>query len=311
MLETFTPKRFSADHRAIIDQAASICADYRRQGLTVTLRQVYYQFVARDLLPNTVQSYKRLGGILNDARMAGELDWSYMEDRGRNVRGGFSGYDDPGDYISGVAAGYVEALWAGQTYLPEVWVEKEALVSIIAQGCAPTRVPYPACKGYMSQSEMYVAAKRMQRRRRDGFVPLVIHLGDHDPSGLDMTRDIQDRLTLMSYGDVEVVRVALTMEQIEDQQPPPNPAKQTDARFRRYVEETGLDDSWELDALDPTYLRDLVSSTIEQYLDRDTFDDAVAHETQQRQTIRHVAGYWNNLVEGWPEVAELLGLDDL
>lgn len=309
MRETFTPKRFSADHTAIIEHAETICAEYQRQGLTVTLRQVYYQFVSRDLLPNTQQSYKRLGSILNDARMAGQLDWSYMEDRGRNVAGGFWGYENPGTYIEGVADGYYEALWAGQDYRPEVWVEKEALVAIIAQGCRDTRTPYFACKGYVSQSEMYAAARRLRSRVRQDLQPVIIHLGDHDPSGIDMTRDIRDRLTLMVGEPVEVQRVALNMDQIEEFNPPPNPMKLTDSRSTGYGVLYG-NESWELDAMDPAYLRDLVADTIETYLDRETFNAAIEHEQAGEQSIRDVADRWPDLVDRWDDVLDLLDGED-
>lgn len=306
MREAFIDKRFSADHRLIIEQATAICEEYAAQGLTMTLRQVYYQFVSRDLIPNTLQSYKRLGGILNDARMAGELDWRHMEDRGRNVRGGFAGYESPGHYIEGVANGYFEALWEGQDYRPEVWVEKEALVSIIAQGCADTRTPHFACKGYVSQSEMYAAAKRMQARRDAGLTPVIIHLGDHDPSGIDMTRDIRDRLSLMSYGDVEVRRIALNMDQVQQYDPPPNPAKLTDSRGSSYVQEYGYE-SWELDALDPAVLRNLIRDTIEEYVDRETFDANVQSEQAGEDSIREIADRWSDLRDNWDAVLDLIG----
>ena len=304
-IEMFVPKRFSPDHQLIIDHADSICREYQDQGLTVTLRQVYYQFVSRDLLPNTQQSYKRLGSILNDARMAGQLDWSYMEDRGRNVRGGFGGYRDPGHYLSRVANGYVEALWNGQQYRPEVWVEKEALISIVDQGAAPWRVPTFACKGYVSQSEMYAAAKRMESRFASGLTPIVIHLGDHDPSGVDMTRDIRDRLSLMAGEDVQVIRIALTMEQIQEQNPPPNPAKITDSRATDYIAEYGQE-SWELDALDPAYLRDLIQDTIARYVDTDAYQAAEEHEEENEDRIRTITDRWADLDARWDDILDLL-----
>lgn len=304
--ETFTPKRFSAEHRAIIDTADTICAEFARQGLNPTLRQVYYQFVAHHGLPNKQQSYKRLGSILNDARLAGELDWSYMEDRTRAIRGSFGGYRDPGHYIEGVADGYYEAIWQGQDFRPEVWVEKDALVSIVGNACARTRTPYFSCRGYVSQSEMYSAAKRFERRRDIGLTPVVIHLGDHDPSGIDMTRDIRDRLELMSWGDVEVLRIALTMEQIEQYNPPPNPAKITDSRAADYITEYGPD-SWELDALDPTTLVDLIETTIEQYVDRAAMTERIEHEQQNEDSIREVADRWADIRDNWDDVLAVIG----
>ena len=89
------------------------------------------------------------------------------------------------------------------------------------------RVPYFACRGYVSQSESFAAGVRFADHFRRRQTPIVFHLGDHDPSGIDMTRDNADRLHLFAGQRVEVRRLALNMEQIEEFNPPPNPAKET------------------------------------------------------------------------------------
>jgi hypothetical protein len=307
--EEFVPKTFTPAHLEVIAQAEAICADYAAQGMTMSLRQVYYQFVSRDLLANKQTEYKRLGGILNDARMAGLLDWSYLEDRGREVNGSFGGWSDPGTFISRMAGAYSERVWEGQDYRPEVWVEKDALSSIIEQACGPTRTPSFACKGYVSGSAMYEAAVRMRRRVRDGLIPVVIHLGDHDPSGIDMTRDIQERLTLMVGEPVDVVRIALNRDQIDLYGPPPNPAKITDSRAQDYIAQHGRS-SWELDALDPTVLRDLVADTIEGYLDRPTFNAAVEAEEANTERLQVITDRWSDLEDHWDDVLAVIGADE-
>lgn len=299
--ETFVDRRFSAESLRIIDTANEICEDYRRQGFNLTLRQVYYQFVARDLLPNSQKSYKRLGSIINDARLAGLMDWSYIQDRTRSVRGGFGGFTSPGQFIDQVVEEYNEALWIGQEYRPEVWVEKDALVDVIGRACTSTRTPYFSCRGYVSQSEMYDAAKRVQRRRRQGHIPVVIHLGDHDPSGIDMTRDIQERLSLMSWGHVEVRRIALNMDQIEQYGPPPNPAKLTDSRGSAYVEEYG-DDSWELDALEPRVLTELIQDELASLIDDELMQERRDHEEAQIARMRAVGARWSEIDERWERI---------
>jgi hypothetical protein len=306
MREAFTTQNFRADSLAIIGTANNICAEYQAQGYNLTLRQVYYQFVARGLLANKDTNYKRLGSIINDARLAGLMDWSYIQDRTRNVRGGFGGYANPGAYIESVADGYVEAIWRGQDYRPEVWVEKDALVDVVARGCAQDRVPHFSCRGYVSQSEMYEAAKRMERYDRRGLTPLVIHLGDHDPSGIDMTRDIRDRLSLMANTPVEVRRIALTMEQIETYDPPPNPAKLTDSRGEGYVAEYGYE-SWELDALEPSVITALIQAELDTIVDRDLLEERRAHEAEQEDRIRVIADRWDDLETHWDDVLDVIG----
>lgn len=307
-IETFIEKRFSAASEQIIERAQQVASSYAAQGYDLTLRQLYYQFVSRGWLDNNDANYRRLGSVISDARLAGRLSWSYIQDRGRNVSGSFGGYDHPTELMEGMADRYIEAIWEGQEYRPEVWVEKEALIDVVSRAARSYRVPSFACKGYVSQSEMYEAAKRFERRRDRGLIPLVIHLGDHDPRGLDMTRDIRDRLALMSWGDVEVRRIALNMDQIEQHQPPPNPAKLSDALGQRYVDEYGPS-SWELDALDPATLTELITDEIAGLIDHDTMQAALDHEAANEQSIRDVVQHWDLLTERWGEVSELLGVE--
>lgn len=218
--EAFIDHDFRPPTKAIIDQANAIIVSYQAQGFTLTLRQLYYQFVARDLIPNRQTEYKRLGSIVNDARLAGLIDWSAIEDRTRNVRGGDWGYEDPSDAISSLASGYSEEFWTAQPRHVEVWIEKDALIGVIEPVCRRWRLPYLGCRGYVSQSEQYAAGKRFARMDRVGRSPVVLYLGDHDPSGMDMTRDHVDRLAMFARWPVEVRRLALNMSQIEEYDPP-------------------------------------------------------------------------------------------
>lgn len=186
--------RPSASALATVEQATIILGEYRRQGLQVTLRQLYYQFVARGLIPNEQRQYKRLGELIGKARMAGLIDWSAIEDRTRNLSGGDHHNWEPQDLVRAYSRSYHAARWTGQPVAVEVWVEKEALAGVVEQAVEPWLVPYFSCRGYVSQSELHVAARRLFEHIRDGRRVLVLHLGDHDPSGMDMTRDMTDRL---------------------------------------------------------------------------------------------------------------------
>ncbi|MCI0390323.1 MAG: hypothetical protein MOB07_16355 [Acidobacteria bacterium] len=201
--ECFIERRFSKDSAALIEKANEIIGEYTLQGFVLTLRQLYYQMVARDILPNKTQSYKRLGSILNDARYAGLVDWSALEDRTRNLTG-LSHWDDPSDIIESAASSFALDKWEGQSYRPEIWVEKEALAGVVQRAANNNDLSYLSCRGYMSASEMYEAAQRIRGRRRDhGQQTVIVYLGDHDPSGLDMSEgDIPKRfeIFLEKYG---------------------------------------------------------------------------------------------------------------
>src|SRR5262249_10346260 len=157
------------------------------QGYNLTLRQLFYQFVSRDLIPNNVRSYKRLGSIINDARLAGLIDWSAIEDRTRNLHE-LPCWRTPAGIIRSCAQQYRTDLWAKQENRVEVWIEKEALAGVFERVCDELRVPFFSCRGYTSQSEMWVAGHRLKRIIDAGQRPVILHFGDHDPSGMDMTR---------------------------------------------------------------------------------------------------------------------------
>ena len=128
--ECFITKNFHDATLTLIQRANEIIAEYEAQGFALTLRQLYYQFVARRLLENRQSEYKRLGSIINDARLAGLIDWDSIEDRTRELRS-HAHWDDPSEIVAACASQYREDLWASQEHRPEVWIEKDALVGII------------------------------------------------------------------------------------------------------------------------------------------------------------------------------------
>lgn len=280
--------------RTVIMTANAILREYDEQGFCLTLRQLYYQFVARDLLANTQASYSRLGDIISRAREAGLIDWDHLVDRGRELRS-YHHWDSPSDLIETYAKAYHRDLWVGQTHRVEVWVEKQALEDVVASAAAPWDVAYFACKGYVSTSAMWDAAHNRFLKWKDEFdqETIIIHLGDHDPSGVQMTEDIQKRIAAFSEDtngycddpDIEVRRIALTLDQVEEYQPPPNPAKTTDSRYRSYVDEFGVDDSWELDALDPSTIADLINGEIEAIVDMSLWEAEKKRQDAERKQL--------------------------
>lgn len=294
MREKFVDIKFRADTLAVINQANTIIADYQRQGFKLTLRQLYYQFVARALIPNKQTEYKRLGSIIDNGRQAGLIDWDAIEDRTRNLER-LSVWSSPEQILRAVAEQYREDWWKGQDFYPEVWIEKDALTGVIEPVCEEFQVPYFACRGYVSQSEMYAAAQRLKGKARGGRSPVIFHLGDHDPSGMHMTVDNGERLDLFMRGmGVEVVRLALNMAQVEEYSPPPNPAKETDSRFESYAAEHG-DESWELDALDPSVIDTLIRDALEERIDPDPWQAAKDAEEANREHLTGTADHWERV----------------
>jgi hypothetical protein len=232
---TYAPVRFGRATLSQIDRANAIITEYQGQGFTLTLRQLYYQFVSRDLLPNSLRSYKGLGEVVKKGRRAGRISWDAIEDRTRNLSDQ-QHWDSPRDVIEAAKASFAVDMWANQPRRPEVWIEKDALVGVIEPICRRYDVPFFACRGNNSDSEQWAAGHhRFKTAIERGQEPLVLHLGDHDPNGLDMTRDNRDRLRMFTGRPVEVRRLALNMDQVREHRPPPNPAKSTDTRYRGHT----------------------------------------------------------------------------
>lgn len=284
--------RFRQSSLDLIRLVNEVINDYKTQGYELTLRQVYYQLVARGYIPNNERSYKNVGNLINDGRLAGLIDWYAITDRTRNLRGN-SHWDTPSEVIASAKYSYLLDKWEGQPNYVEVWVEKDALVDVVGQACRPLDVPYFSCRGYTSQSEMWMAA---QRFRRQDFREqrIIIHLGDHDPSGIDMTRDIQERLDMFG-ADVYVKRVALTMEQIDFYSPPPNPAKITDSRCDKYIAQYGHE-SWELDALEPKVITDLIKEQVTMYRDDDLYQQVCNKENREKRELQMLCDHYDDAV---------------
>jgi hypothetical protein len=288
--EKFVAIKFQPKTQAVLDQANAIIAEYEAQDFVLTLRQLFYQFVSRALVENTFRSYKRIGLIVNNGRLAGAINWGAIEDRTRSLVTHTS-WDGPQEIIDAVADQYQEDPWLHQPYQPEVWIEKAALLGVIEGVCTEYRVPYFASIGNNSQSEQYKAGKRFARHLRNGRIPVVLLLTDHDPNGIDMERDNRERLAMFARQEIEVRRIALNMKQVRRYRPPPNFAKETDTRFADYAREFG-EKCWELDALSPVVIANLIRTELDSMIDVKLWEQSMASEQRGSDLLGKVAGNW-------------------
>lgn len=324
----FETKTFRRTSLEMIERALVIIDDFKELGFILTLRQLYYQFISRDQFPedkrykwtgskwvrdpngtkNCLPNYKWLTSLISDARLGGIIDWNDIEDRVRNLQV-FSSWDSPEQITEEASRAFQLDLWKNQNHYLECWVEKEALIGVISRSCSKWRVNHIACKGYMSLSEIWDAGwNRIREKKSEGKQVTVIHLGDHDPSGIDMTRDIEARMNLFARDEIDILRIALNMNQIEEYSPPPSPAKETDSRFNDYVEKFG-EDSWELDALPPNVIADLIEKEILDRLDLELWKREVEEEKEGKETLKQMSdnfeaiqGFLNpdeSITEGW------------
>lgn len=279
----------------LINQSNAIIEEYHAKGFDLTLRQLYYQLVSRDIIPNNVKSYDRLGRIINNARLGGLVDWEAIIDRTRNLRSN-SHWETPAEIIRSARYSYYLDRWVDQEDYVEVWIEKDALVGVIAGVCNRLDVPFFSNRGYVSQSSMWRAANRFREKDDEGRVCTILHLGDHDPSGIDMTRDISERLNDDFGVDVHVKRIALTQSQIATYNPPPNPAKLTDTRAKGYIAKYGSS-SWELDALQPEVLDKLISDEVGKLYDESKLEAIEHEELKGKELLSYTADNWKQITK--------------
>lgn len=305
MKEKFLEKRFKKASVALLGPIEKIMTDYAAQGYDLTVRQLYYRLVAANAIPNSMKSYKTIVGLLTDARMAGLLDWGVMVDRHRrSLRS--SSWPDLKSFLNDVKYDFQVDKWLDQPNYVEVMIEKDALSGVFGPMCNELDVTFTANKGYSSSSSMYRAGKRFRSRALEGKKLHLIYFGDHDPSGRDMTRDISERVPLLGGEpiihkgdapiplDIKIHRLALNIDQVRKYNPPENPCKLEDTRSPAYVAEFG-NSSWELDALEPTTLKDLLFRTVEKLKDQELWEAAEAHELTLRQRLEKIINNANKV----------------
>lgn len=290
----YEPKEFRPAQLKLIGKANQILEAYAEKGFDLTVRQLYYQFVSQNIIPNKVTAYDNLSVLISNARIAGLLDWHHIVDRTRHVIG-HQHFDRPSGVLEAAAKKYATDRWANQDHYVEVWVEKNALIGVLNGICSELDVKHFATVGYNSQTAMWNAAQRLLTQKGKGKEVHIIHLGDHDPSGMDMSRDIFSRLSMFTYGKVHVQRVALNMPQIEKYNPPPQPGKVTDSRFVEYQTKYG-DESWELDALTPEVIVDIIERAVLQYRDDDRWNEAVQKEERGKKTLATLLDNFTDVV---------------
>ena len=288
--------RLNKSNEELLYHINSIIEEYSEQGYRLTLRQLYYQLVSRDIIPNQQKEYAKLSTLLTKGRMAGVVDWYAIEDRLRKPYLEYS-VDDIPDAIKDTIDQYKLNRQSGQEIYIELWVEKDALSGVLRDITDKYHIRLMVNRGYSSTTAMYDAYNRFNKAQKEGMKGLILYLGDHDPSGLDMIRDIKSRLEVFGVFP-EVRQIGLTMEQIKKFNPPPNPAKVTDPRAKEYIEKFGRT-SWEVDALRPDVLHKLVKNNVEAEIDIDLFNKQINQEESDKLLLQKMSDNFMENYEQW------------
>ncbi len=281
-----SPKAMRAYSKALLTQILLVVENYQSQGYRLTLRQLYYQLVVQNIFANLQKNYAKLSQLLGEARMTGLCDWDVIEDRIRVPKfpNEWGGIPDAMDTLIDV---YRRKRWADQKEYVEVWVEKDALSGVLLPITNEYHVHLLVNRGYSSISAMHDSAIRFRRAERDGKKCHLLYIGDLDPSGEDMVRDIDTRLKEF-FAVVTVEKIALNRDQVDAYQLPPNPAKLSDPRAKNYITENGAE-SWEVDALPPNVLDALLRSKLDEHIDMKLYEEVIALEEVDKEEMKKFA----------------------
>jgi hypothetical protein len=257
----------------IVDQAAGIVRSY---DTSVTLRQLFYRLVSALLIPNTTGAYKRLSDVTAKARRAGTFP--DLIDRGRDIHR-WACWRDPEHALDDAVSCYRLDRTEGQDVSLYLGVEKAGMVIQLQSWFGDLGVPILALGGYGSQSYVDVVRTDTERSVRPA---ILIYAGDFDPSGEDIDRDFTARTGCWD----QVIRVALSAEQVTDYELPINPGKTTDSRAAGFIERHGQLMQVELDALPPETLHALFQDAVDRFWDVSIYSAVLDREADDVTRLR-------------------------
>jgi hypothetical protein len=299
----------------VVEATRRILEEY---SYRLTVRQVYYRLISPpyQLFPNTATNYKTFDKILTKARERKEVDWKKIEDRARSILGGekqpiFSSEEQYVDWLFQLLneTYYDKSHWDDQPNHVEVWVEKDALSTLFERAVKQYRLVVFPSRGYSSYTKVMEALERFPEQKN----VIILHFGDHDPSGLDMSRDLSSRLEGYSDtndGGLVVKRIALGIEQVRELALPPNPTKKADSRAREYTAKYG-DECWELDAVPPDTLAQWIRDAVEREIDSSAWKETQERVKGERERIRRALEQASSEMDGVREkVTQALQVSD-
>lgn len=300
---------FRGENRTIAPALLAIFAEMR-QWWPLTVRQAFYQAVARLILSNCDKEYRRVSSILTELRRENLLPWHAVADRTRKTTEK-RGNPDVSGWLQGEIQSFLNPNYYGRCYIQdqevytEVLIEKDALASIAERAVWPYCTRLNVTRGHPSASMQNAIAERLDKAIMLGKQPILLHFGDLDPSGVAIPKSLQKKLYEHHGLDVEVRRVALLPEQVAAYNLPESldAAKKADNNYPAWVREYGAEmKPVELDAMHPEALQKLIRGALESVYDMSEFDAQKAKEEEDRQEIRRI----KNAVEdfcasNWPQ----------
>lgn len=272
----YVEHKFYRKSREKLDTIKALIEPYE----AITLRGIHYLLVSNNVTENTPKAYNCLGQLIKWARLTGEIPFDQIIDETREPRRQ-EVFDDPVDALRGRLLAYRSDWWTDQSEYVEVWLEKRTLTRIVYPISNRYGVYLCVGGGYQSWSEIHDGKERFEKyRNRPSHI---LYLGDFDPSGEDMDRDIAERFDTLGC-PITVERVAITPEDAREYNLPPQFAKPTDSRTPAFIEKYGVY-GWELDALHPSVLQVKTEAAIEAHCDVSLIDQHRKQDSEHLDSL--------------------------
>ena len=293
---------------ALIDAALRILAEQN----PMTIRQLFYRLVSVNVIPNDLASYQRVSEAMTKSRDDGRCPFDWIADRSRPIYE-VGAFIDAVEYADTVRGGYRKDYWATQPEHVELWVEKDAIIGSIEDVCGKLGVTIRVGRGYWSTTAAHNIAEHFASIEK----PITaFYLGDHDPSGCDIPRDLEERVHAYNSGDFVLERLAIHKADIAAFNLPPLPLKKksdgtdSDPRAMKFRREHG-GEAVELDALPPIELRRRIEEAVKKHTDAAAWDLAVEIEIAEKGRIADAVNQWSSMTdEDAPRWAEFQSLRD-
>ena len=259
----------------------AICAVVQEEN-PVTVRQVFYRLVSAGVIGKTESEYKAtVVRLLTEMRLAGTIPFDAVADNTRWIRRPLT-FPSMSSALHSAAETYRRSLWDDQDVAVGVWLEKDALAGVLYQVTWEWDVPLLVTRGYPSVTFLHEASQDLARLGKPAHL---YYFGDHDPSGLDIPRNVEDRLREFAPEvEIHFECVAVTEDQIREWDLPTRPTKKTDSRSKGFRGE-----SVEVDAIPPAKLRTLTQGVIERHVDQGRLDAVLEEQREERDLLIDMA----------------------
>lgn len=282
-----SPIRRSRRSAAEIETIKDAMVEALGADAPMTVRQMFYRLVGLGLIAKTEAEYKgTICRLLADLRRDGTIPYQDIADSTRWMRKPRT-FDSAKDALISTARLYRQAVWRDSDQYVEVWLEKEALAGVLVEVTEEYDVPLMVTRGYPSLSFLSTAAETIKAAWWKEKRITILYLGDYDPSGLDIRRNVAGQLVNLAGlepDDIGFVAVAVNRDQIADLGLPTRPTKTTDSRAARFGDARSV----EVDAIGPADLRQMVRDEIENLLPYGALDRVRLAEESERTILERM-----------------------